>query len=105
MTDNGIAWSGEAKKYKISSYSNDQVLPPPNWALQFPDGYTDANPIPDLGLNEHFQVWMRTSGLPTFRKLYYRNDNEIMQPGRYEIQIFMSASIISIYIIYSSLAF
>jgi hypothetical protein len=26
----------------------DQVEPPPAWALQYPNGYTDDNPIPDL---------------------------------------------------------
>lgn len=33
---------------------------------------------------------MRTAGLPTFRKLFYRNDGETLRAGRYSIQIFMS---------------
>jgi len=90
MTSKGIAWPGEAKKYTKSSYANDQAVPPPNWHDRYPDGYTEANPIPDLSVDEHFQVWMRTAGLPTFRKLYFRNDDETMAAGEYEIEIYMS---------------
>lgn len=32
-------------------------------------------------------VWMRTAGLPTFRKLYKRNDNDVMRAGYYRIDI------------------
>ncbi|ORY75987.1 ligand-effect modulator 3 family [Leucosporidium creatinivorum] len=90
MTSKGIAWPGEAKKYTKSNYANDQAVPPPNWHDRYPDGYTDANPIPDLSQDEHFQVWMRTAGLPTFRKLYFRNDDETMAAGEYEIEIYMN---------------
>lgn len=90
MTDDGIAWPGEADKYRPTSYSPDQIVPPPYWRARYPDGYTQDN-IPDLTKDQHFQVWMRTAGLPTFRKLYFRNDNENMAPGTYEIDVFMSA--------------
>ena len=33
---------------------------------------------------------MRTAGLPTFRKLYFRNDNEDLSAGTYEIDISLS---------------
>lgn len=33
---------------------------------------------------------MRIAGMPTFRKLYYRNDNEDMVPGTYQVEIYMS---------------
>jgi hypothetical protein len=97
MTDKGIAWPGEAKKYAITKYTADQVIPPPFWRGNYPNGrYTDGAPgscptcLPNLSEDEHFQVWMRTAGLPTFRKLYFRNDHETMTPGRYEIDILMS---------------
>lgn len=32
-------------------------------------------------------VWMRTAGLPTFSKLYQRNDDKAMIAGRYQIEI------------------
>lgn len=92
MTSKGIAWPGEAKKYTKTNYQVGQAVPPPNWALRYPDGYTADGPtaIPDLSVDEHFQVWMRTAGLPTFRKLYYRNDDETMAAGEYQLDIYMS---------------
>ena len=32
-------------------------------------------------------VWMRTAGLPTFSKLYQRNDDEPMRQGTYRVTI------------------
>ncbi|KAF8197410.1 cell cycle control protein [Pholiota molesta] len=89
----GITWPGEAKKYVTnpvgsggySSYSD--IVPPPNWALRFPNGYSNSTPPPDLKSDERFQNWMRTAGLPTFTKLYGRNDSDTMQKGRYRIVI------------------
>jgi len=85
----GIAWPGEAKKYVDTpighGYSSlDEITPPPNWSKQYPNGYTSDN-IPNLAADEHFQNWMRTAGLPTFSKLYGRNDEDTMQQGRYQI--------------------
>ena len=37
-------------------------------------------------------MWMRTAGLPTFRKLWARNDQEDFLAGLYEIDIFLSTS-------------
>ncbi|GAA5998891.1 hypothetical protein JCM5350_003661 [Sporobolomyces pararoseus] len=89
MTDRGIAWSGESKKYGQTKYSPSDIIPPPNWVDRYPNGYTEDN-LPNLVEDEHFQVWMRTAGLPTFRKLYFRNDDESMNPGNYEIEIYMN---------------
>lgn len=74
MSEKGIAWPGEASKYKATAYTPEQCAPPPFWALRYPNGYTADGPtaIPDFAQDEHFQVWMRTAGLPTFRKLYFR---------------------------------
>ena len=90
FTDKGITWSGESKKYKPAGYgSPSDVSPPPNWAAKYPDGYTE---FPDLAADEHLQVWMRTAGLPTFRKLFFRNDQETMAKGTYRIEAYMSES-------------
>lgn len=91
FTDKGIAWPDLKKEYSNNPNLGDLsgVIPPPNWALQYPNGYTSDN-IPQLQDNEHFQNWMRTAGLPTFTKLYFRNDHEVMSAGEYEISVFMS---------------
>lgn len=91
LSENGIAWPGESKKY-VTKPAGDisQLAPPPNWALRFPDGYNDSN-IPDLKSDEHFQNWMRTAGLPTFTKLWARNDVDTLQSGTYQIVAYMSA--------------
>jgi len=91
MTTQGIAWSSDTARFGKTKYTNDQVEPPPNWALQYPNGYTDDRPIPDLATFYEFQVWMRTAGLPTFSKLALRNDNETMKAGTYQIDIAMSS--------------
>jgi hypothetical protein len=94
FSEQGIAWPGEAKKYASKlAYNLSEIVPPPNWAAQFPDGYTEDNPPPNLHVDEHFQNWMRTAGLPTFTKLYGRNDNDELLQGSYQITIDMSKSL------------
>ena len=91
FSEKGIAWPGEAKKYaKTLAYNLSEIIPPPNWAVKFPNGYTTDQPPPDFHTDEHFQNWMRTAGLPTFTKLYGRNDHDELVQGRYEIAIDMS---------------
>jgi hypothetical protein len=93
FTQNGIAWPGEAKKYSATSgYVGklDEIVPPPNWALRYPNNYTNEDPPPDLIQDEHFQNWMRTAGLPTFTKLYGRNDTTTLPAGQYQVQIYYS---------------
>lgn len=91
MTDQGIAWASDRKRYKKSTYANADVMPPPNWRVQYPNGYTDQNPIPDLSQREDFQVWMRTAGLPTFSKLAMKNTTSPMMKGTYFVNITDSA--------------
>lgn len=69
--------------------SADQYVPPPGWHDRFPNGYTEDN-FPNLQEDLHFQNWMRTAALPTFTKLYARNDDETMARGTYIIQIWTS---------------
>lgn len=91
LSEKGIAWPGESGKYKSPQYSIDQIVPPPNWALRYPNGYTNDTPPPDLSTDEHFQNWMRVAALPTFSKLYSRNDDETLVAGTYTILVNMSA--------------
>lgn len=89
LSEKNIAWSGEAKHYTNSPPGQpSDYLPPPNWAARYPDGqYTE---FPALADDEHFHVWMRTAALPTFSKLWARNDDDVMQSGTYEMTINMS---------------
>ncbi|KZT44173.1 Lem3/Cdc50 [Sistotremastrum suecicum HHB10207 ss-3] len=91
FTAKNIAWPGEAKKYtNTPGYNLSDIVPPPNWAARFPNNYTEDNPPPALRDDEHFQNWMRTAGLPTFTKLYGRNDDEVMQAGTYQVAIWLN---------------
>lgn len=93
FSSKGIAWPGEAKKYASSpneQYNLSSIVPPPNWHQLYPNNYTEDNPPPDLKNDERFQNWMRTAGLPTFTKLYGRNDTAPMKKGTYHITIGLS---------------
>lgn len=83
-----IAWDSDKALYASTKYKPSDVIPPPNWAKRYPNQtYTDEHPPPDIENWEAFQVWMRTAGLPTFSKLYQRNDNEPMEKGRYRLTV------------------
>jgi hypothetical protein len=67
----------------------DQIVPPPNWQKRFGAEYTaekQFNPAED----EHFQVWMRTSWYPTFRKLYSAYRTGEISPGTYTVDVVLS---------------
>ena len=88
MTVQGTSWSHEGDLYGETKYKPDQVVPPPNWQEQYPDGQYNSNAsLPNLHTWEQFQVWMRTAGLPTFSKLYQRNDKEVLRAGTYRLLI------------------
>lgn len=82
-----IAWDSDKELYGKTKYKPNEVLPPPNWRRLWPDGYKDDLPIPNIEEWEGFMVWMRTAGLPTFSKLYQRNDDEPMRQGTYRVTI------------------
>ncbi|OZJ02699.1 hypothetical protein BZG36_04602 [Bifiguratus adelaidae] len=90
----GIAWPSDQRKYGKTNYNTSQIVPPPNWQPHYPGGqYKDGDPIfgpPDLEMDEPFQVWMRTAGLPDFRKLWGRNDGQVLTAGTYQVDIDMN---------------
>ncbi|KAI0137817.1 Lem3/Cdc50 [Hypoxylon sp. NC0597] len=89
MKNTSIAWESDKDLYKPRVSTNlDNIIPPPNWQIRYPNGtYTAEFPPPNLHEDEHFIVWMRTAGLPTFSKLYGRNDTSPMQVGTYSLDI------------------
>ena len=92
MSNQGIAWASDKDLYGVTQYKWNQVAPPPNWMVRYPNGYTPDQPPPNLHTDEAFQVWMRTAGLPTFSKLALRNDTGVMQSGMYQVDIHDSTS-------------
>ncbi|KAG0193116.1 hypothetical protein DFQ28_006339 [Apophysomyces sp. BC1034] len=87
----GIAWPTDRKKYGRTQYPLSQIVPPPNWALRYPNGrYDEQHPPPDLSTMERFMVWMHVAALPDFRKIWGRNDNDDLVAGRWRLSIDMS---------------
>lgn len=87
MTVEGTSWSHEGDLYGKTKYKPEDVVPPPNWQQQYPNGRYNGS-LPDLHTWEQFQVWMRTAGLPTFSKLYQRNDHDELSAGTYRLKIY-----------------
>ncbi|CAG8633796.1 10805_t:CDS:2 [Ambispora gerdemannii] len=87
FSNKSIAWPSDKQKYGPTKYDVNSIVPPPNWAARYVDGRYNETTIPDLHSDEHFQVWMRTAGLPNFRKLYGKNETHVMAQGRYRIVI------------------
>lgn len=82
-----IAWASDASLYGPTKSNMSDIMPPPYWRTRYPNGYTATNPPPNPAEWQAFQVWMRTAGLPTFSKLYQRNDNDAMQTGDYVVEV------------------
>ncbi|ORZ11486.1 CDC50/LEM3 family [Absidia repens] len=95
FSEQGIAWpSDKARFHPATSTPPDQLTPPPNWLRRFPNYTADA--MFDPQTDEHFQVWMRTSWYPTFRKLYsHYSDGEVLSPGTYEVQVDLNYNIVA----------
>ena len=71
-----------------STINASVILPPPFWRKfpQWANGYNSTN-FPDISNYERFQVWMRTAGLPTFRKLWGKNEDTVLPAATWEIEI------------------
>ncbi|KAF9573428.1 hypothetical protein EC968_008513 [Mortierella alpina] len=95
LSSSGIAWPSDARKYGPTTYTDlSQIRPPPNWS-NFPNGYSASSPPIDPSKDEHFQVWMRTAGLPNFRKLYSKNEQDDLEAGTYTMDIDMNYNVVS----------
>ena len=70
INEKGIAWESDVK-HKFKNLKDD-----PDW---YKKQWADIE-------DEHFIVWMRTAGLPNFRKLYGKIETDL-KPGVYELDI------------------
>jgi len=87
FSDTGITWSSDRSKYGATNVDPSTVVPPPNWQKRYPTGYNTSN-LYDPSTDEHFQVWMRTSWFPTFRKLYAKyTTGDPLPAGTYQISV------------------
>jgi hypothetical protein len=84
----GIAWPSDHENYKATSYTVNDVVPPPMWLKWRSDLIENGSykTLPALEKDERFMNWMKVSGLPTFRKLYGRIDTTL-PAGTYRVAI------------------
>lgn len=83
--DDNIAWKTD-REYKFKNVENvpDDIGKTPKTNTKKGEEWKNVQWI-DM-TNEHFIVWMRYAGLPTFRKLWGRVDQDL-EPGKYKITI------------------
>jgi hypothetical protein len=99
FSQSGIAWPEDASLYRKSGWAEannlpsvpTKIIPPPHWREAWPqiygNGYhANGSNIPDFSKWERFQVWLRVSGLPHFRKLWGRQTQTLSQ-GTYTIVV------------------
>ncbi|KAI0206036.1 CDC50 family protein [Astrocystis sublimbata] len=86
--EQGIAWDSDRDLYEnLDKPDYDQIIPPPNWRIRYPDGkYSEEFPPPKIKEDEHFISWMRTAALPSFFKPWAFGD-ETLVAGTYQLQI------------------
>lgn len=90
FSDTGITWSTDKNRYGPTTSSPSNIVPPPSWQKRYPNGYNVSN-LFDPSKDEHFQVWMRTSWFPTFRKLYAKyTSGDPLLAGTYQISVDLS---------------
>lgn len=74
INEKGIAWESD-KQYKFANIN-----------ANLPEGKTYKDVQWQDMTDEHFIVWMRTAGLPNFRKLWGKIEQNL-KPGTYELTI------------------
>lgn len=90
LSNEDTAWSHDKNRYGLTKYDIDDIVPPPNWIMKFPQGYNETN-LPNLREWQEFQIWMRTAALPTFYKLALKSSdserNTFLHKGNYTLNI------------------
>lgn len=85
LTNKNINWSSDKTRFKKTKYAPTDVVPPPYWHKQFPNGYNETN-MPNIHEWEEFQNWMRTPAFDKFARLIRRTDQGLQQ-GTYQIDV------------------
>mmetsp|Transcript_44771 Transcript_44771/g.43356 ORF Transcript_44771/g.43356 Transcript_44771/m.43356 type:complete len:177 (-) Transcript_44771:36-566(-) len=76
INETDIAWESDVQYKFRNAYEN------------LPSGVSTWQEVQWIDIeNEHFIVWMRTAGLPNFRKLWGRIETNL-EPGTYELVIY-----------------
>lgn len=86
MSGDGIAWSTNKNRFKKTSYSVDEIVPPPNWVKRFPNGYNETN-LPDISNWPEFQNWMAPAALSDFSNMVLKNEKDNFNKGIYQINV------------------
>lgn len=86
LTNKGINWESDKKRYKKTKYNYTQIAPPLYWEKMYPDGYNETN-IPDIQDWEEFQNWMRPGAFDKITKLIRINKNDTLPAGQYQLDI------------------
>jgi|TARA_B110000208_G_C11654166_1_gene389135 hypothetical protein len=95
-SEKNIAWSSDRDvKFKNPTtekagwnYADDVLKGVSSWYYHLYQMYpTFPNLQKDGVTNEHFIVWVRTAGLPTFRKLYSRINKDLKKGDQYTVQV------------------
>jgi len=96
LSDSNIAWNSDVSRYGPTAYTDlSSALPPPNWQLRYPNGQYTAQLIQQVSTDQHLMVWMRTAGLPNFRKLWSKNTTNVLAAGVYSIDVDMRFNVTS----------
>ncbi|KAI3662435.1 hypothetical protein MP638_003575, partial [Amoeboaphelidium occidentale] len=88
-----ITWPSDAAKYGPTSYDPARVSPPKDWIggtyrnKTIKETWAASGFIFNPSDDQQFQVWMRTAGLPNFRKLYAKNSDADLAAGTYTMRI------------------
>lgn len=86
LTNKGINWKSDKKRFKPTKYNHTEIAPPPYWVNQFPNGYNETN-VPNIQEWEEFQNWMRPAAFDKTTKLIRINPNTTLPAGEYQINI------------------
>ncbi len=83
LNEKGIAWETDVKTKFKDQYKFGTPFPSDRLTRKNPRDGTDLPYLDD----EHFIVWMRTAGLPTFKKLYAKIETDLKKKDLVHITV------------------